>query len=80
MGEHDDIVKGAGVRLLHRHYELEFHSGCSRVAEVVPRHKGPLPKSLDSNETFKPKHTLFARIGLASKPRFLSKGRASQFR
>ena len=32
-----------------------------RVAEVVRRHKGPPPKSLDSDENFKPEHTLFCR-------------------
>ena len=30
-----------------------------RVAEVA--HKGPSPKSLDSDEYFKPEHTLFCR-------------------
>ena len=33
---------------------------CS-VAEVVRRHEGPLPKSLDSDENFKPKHKLSCR-------------------
>ena len=33
----------------------------SRVAEVVRGHGGPLPKSLDSDENFKPEHTLFCR-------------------
>ena len=33
----------------------------SRVAEVVRGHGGPLPKSLDSDENFKPDHTLFCR-------------------
>ena len=32
-----------------------------RVAEVVRGHGGPPPKSLDSDENFKPKHTLFCR-------------------
>ena len=32
-----------------------------RVAEVVRRHKGPLPKSLNLDKNFKPKHTLFCR-------------------
>ena len=32
-----------------------------RVAEVVWRQEGPSPKSLDLNENFKPKHTLFCR-------------------
>ena len=54
LGEHDDIVKGAGVRLVHGHYMLESHSGCGRVAEVVRRHKGPSPKSLDWDENLKP--------------------------
>ena len=33
----------------------------TRVAEVVQGHREPLPKSLDSDENFKPKHTLFCR-------------------
>ena len=32
-----------------------------RVAEVVLRHERPSPKSLDSDENFKPEHTLFCR-------------------
>ena len=32
-----------------------------RVAEVARGHGGPLQKSLDSNETFKPYHMLFCR-------------------
>ena len=32
-----------------------------RVAEVVRRHEGSSPKSLDSDEKFKPQHTLFCR-------------------
>ena len=32
----------------------------SRVAEVVRGHRGT-PKSLDSDENFKPEHTLFCR-------------------
>ena len=32
-----------------------------RVAEVVWRRGGPPPKSLDSDENFKPEHTLFCR-------------------
>ena len=32
-----------------------------RVAEVVRGHGGPPPKSLDSDENFKPEHTLFFR-------------------
>ena len=32
-----------------------------RVAEVVGGHGGPPPKSLDSDEKFKPGHTLFCR-------------------
>ena len=32
-----------------------------RVTEVVRGHGGPPPKSLDSDENFKPKHTLFCR-------------------
>ena len=33
----------------------------TRVAEVVRRHKRPLPKSLDSDESFKLQNTLFCR-------------------
>ena len=33
----------------------------SRVAEVVRGHGGPLPKSLDSDENFKPEPTPFFR-------------------
>ena len=29
------------------------------MAEVVRRHEGPSPKSLDSDENFKPQHTIF---------------------
>ena len=32
-----------------------------RVAEVAREHGWPPPKSLDSDENFKPKHTLFRR-------------------
>ena len=33
----------------------------SRVAKVVRRHEGPMPKSLDSGKNFKPQHTLYRR-------------------
>ena len=33
----------------------------NRVAEVARGHGGPPPKSLDSDENFKPEHTLFCR-------------------
>ena len=33
----------------------------ARVAEVVREHGWPPPKSLDSDENFKPEHTLFCR-------------------
>ena len=36
--------------------------GRGRVAEVVRGHGGPPPKSLDSDENFKPEHTLFCRV------------------
>ena len=36
-------------------------SDLSRVAEVVRGHGGPQPKSLDSDENFKPEHTLLCR-------------------
>ena len=32
-----------------------------RVAEVAQGHGGPPPKSLDSDENFKPEHMLFCR-------------------
>ena len=32
---------------------------CIRVAEVVQGHGGPPPKSLDSDENFKPEHKFF---------------------
>ena len=35
--------------------------GLTRVAEVVRGHRGRPPKSLDWDENFKPKHTLFCR-------------------
>ena len=31
------------------------------MADVVERHEGPSPKSLDSDENLKPEHTLFCR-------------------
>ena len=34
---------------------------CDRVAEVAREHGWHLPKSLDSDENFKPEHTLFCR-------------------
>ena len=37
---------------------VSVHGGF-RVAEVVRGHGGPPPKSLDSDENFKPEHTLF---------------------
>ena len=43
---------------------LRFRRICvrsTRVAKVVQGHGGPLPKSLDSDENFKPEHTLFCR-------------------
>ena len=33
----------------------------ARVAEVACEHRWHLPKSLDSDENFKPQHTLFCR-------------------
>ena len=38
-----------------------YTSRLVRVAEVVQRHERPSPKSLDSDENFEPKHTLFCR-------------------
>ena len=38
-----------------------MHSDRGRVAEVVRGHRGPPPKSLDSDENFKPEHALFCR-------------------
>ena len=37
------------------------HIVVARMAEVVRGHGGPPPKSLDSDENFKPEHTLFCR-------------------
>ena len=34
----------------------------TRVAEVARGHEGPPPKSLNSDENFKPEHTLFCRL------------------
>ena len=33
-----------------------YFGALNRVAEVVRRHEGPSPKSLDLDENFKPKH------------------------
>ena len=41
--------------------EQKFFSTGPRVAEVVQGHGGPPLKSLDSEENFKPEHTLFCR-------------------
>ena len=38
-----------------------FYDPDSRVTEVVRGHGGPPPKSWDSDENFKPEHTLFCR-------------------
>ena len=40
---------------------LHFTVLVIRVAEVVRGHEGPPRKSLDSDENFKPEHTLFCR-------------------
>ena len=40
------------------HYKVLLRG---RVAEVVRGHGGPPKKSLDSDENFKPEHTLFCR-------------------
>ena len=37
----------------------QIHNFGSRVAEVVQRHTGPSPKSLDSDKKFKPELTPF---------------------
>ena len=37
------------------------HLNQTRVAEVLRGHGGPPPKSLDSDENFKPEHTQFCR-------------------
>ena len=39
----------------------DYNKFKTRVAEVVRGHRGPPPKSLDSDENFKPEHTLFCR-------------------
>ena len=46
---------------------ISFHNdgvwvGGGRVAEVAREHGWPPPKSLDSDENFKPEHTLFCRF------------------
>ena len=41
--------------------EQNLQTNQTRVAEVVRGHGGPPPKSLDSDENFKPEHTLFCR-------------------
>ena len=40
---------------------LKSNTKQGRVAEVARGHGGPPPKSLDSDENFKPGHTLFCR-------------------
>ena len=40
---------------------LKVNSGRARVAEVAREHGWHPPKSLDSDENFKPEHTLFCR-------------------
>ena len=42
-------------------YVVQQSIKMSRVAKVARGHGGPPPKSLDSDENFKPKHTLFFR-------------------
>ena len=44
---------------------LASDTDISSVAEVMRRHEGPLPKSLDLDENFKPKHTLFFQNNLS---------------
>ena len=57
-------------RVLFPNHNVCFHHGrsgervpylCSRVAEVAREHGWHPPKSLDSDENFKPEHTLFCR-------------------
>ena len=49
------------VALLDKRQNISLIMVRSRVAEVVRGHGGPPPKSLDSDENFKPEHTLFCR-------------------
>ena len=41
--------------------KLSRYQGSARVAEVAREHRWHPPKSLDSDENFKPEHTLFCR-------------------
>ena len=50
------LLKQLFVRLL-----LIWQGIATRVAEVVREHGGPPPKSLDSDENFKPEYALFCR-------------------
>ena len=70
--QHDHRDSGKSENALHNFFNLVhlYHSTCTiclqisqsvfdtRVAEVV---RGPPPKSLDSDENFKPEHMLFCR-------------------
>ena len=42
-------------------FDQNLNNNLIRVTEVVRGHGGPPPKSLDSDENFKPEHTLFCR-------------------
>ena len=65
-----DCQPSSGKLLTVNHYHYNHHDinpasapafiG-GRVAEVARGHGGPPPKSLDSDENFKPEHTLFCR-------------------
>ena len=39
-------------------FDQNLNNNLIRVTEVVRGHGGPPPKSLDSDENFKPEHTL----------------------
>ena len=49
---HDDVENEIENKIF-------FSTAHYRVEEVVRRHKGPSPKSLDFDKNFKPEHTLF---------------------
>ena len=57
------VVVKTGVPLVQVRITLgkKIKRTSGRVAEVAQGHGRPPPKSLDSDENFKPKHTLFCR-------------------
>ena len=70
MGTHDELMalKGLYYNLVVRQLEKKEDGPTyertviqDRVAEVAREHRWHPPKSLDSDENFKPEHTLFCR-------------------